>query len=85
MAEITPILCSRMECSPEVSEARFKSCLMRPDAMSIQGYLPDGTVVLLESGIRKIYGYTAAEALGGNLLDLIIPADIRSEVEGAVH
>ena len=86
MAEITPYSAFRDEKhSREVSEARFKKLFDEADAMSIQGYLPNGTVVYWNQASEKIYGYTAEEALGGNLLDLIIPADIRQEVEGAVN
>ena len=86
MAEITPYSAFRDEKhSKEVSEARFKKLFDEADAMSIQGYLPNGTVVYWNQASEKIYGYTAEEALGGNLLDLIIPADIRQEVEGAVN
>lgn len=86
MAEITPYSAFRDEKhSREVSEARFKKLFDEADAMSIQGYLPNGTVVYWNQASEKIYGYTAEEALGGNLLDLIIPADIRQEVESAVN
>ena len=86
MAEITPYSAFRDEKhSKEVSEARFKKLFDEADAMSIQGYLPNGTVVYWNQASEKIYGYTAEEALGGNLLDLIIAADIRQEVEGAVN
>ncbi len=86
MAEITPYSAFPDGThSREVSEARFKKLFDEADAMSIQGYLPDGTVVYWNQASEKIYGYTAAEALGGNLLDLIIPSEIRREVEGAVH
>ncbi len=86
MAEITPYSAFLDEKhSREVSEARFKKLFDEADAMSIQGYLPNGTVVYWNQASEKIYGYTAEEALGGNLLDLIIPADIRQEVEGAVN
>jgi diguanylate cyclase (GGDEF)-like protein/PAS domain S-box-containing protein len=64
-----------------VSEARFQKLFEDADAMSIQGYLHDGTVVYWNRASEKIYGYTAAEALGGNLLDLIIPDEMRQQVE----
>lgn len=71
--------------SREVSEARFQKLFDDAEAMSIQGYLPDGTVVYWNRASEKIYGYTAAEALGNNLLDLIIPAEMRHEVQRSVR
>ena len=52
--------------------------------MSIQGYLSDVTVVYWNRASEMVYGYTAKEALGGNLLDLIIPHDMRHEVAMAI-
>lgn len=49
--------------------------------MSIQGYYPDGTVVYWNHASEKVYGYTAQEALGANLLDLIIPPALRRQAE----
>lgn len=71
--------------SRDVTEARFQKLFDEADALSIQGYLPDGTVVYWNRASEKIYGYTAEEALGGNLLDLIIPPPMREEVAGAVR
>ena len=65
-------------------ELRFEKLFQDADALSIQGYLPDGTVVYWNHASEKIYGYTAEEALGGNLLDLIIPDGFRATVEAAV-
>lgn len=69
----------------KLAELRFQKLFEDADAMSIQGYLPDGTVVYWNRASEHIYGYSAEEALGGNLLDLIIPAEMRSGVEGAVR
>ncbi|MDP1530715.1 putative bifunctional diguanylate cyclase/phosphodiesterase [Rhodoferax sp.] len=69
----------------EVAELRFQKLFEDADAMSIQGYLADGTVVYWNRASEHIYGYSAAEAMGGNLLDLIIPHDMRTQVEGAVR
>ena len=67
--------------SREASEARFQKLFDDAHAMSIQGYFSDGTVVYWNRASEKVYGYTAEEALGSNLLDLIIPYDMRHEVE----
>ncbi|WP_295453011.1 bifunctional diguanylate cyclase/phosphodiesterase [uncultured Thiodictyon sp.] len=71
--------------SREVNEARFQKLFDEADAMAIQGYVPDGTVVYWNRASEKVYGYTAQEALGGNLLDLIIPHDMRQAVEMGVR
>jgi diguanylate cyclase (GGDEF)-like protein/PAS domain S-box-containing protein len=69
----------------EVAELRFQKLFEDAEAMSIQGYLADGTVVYWNRASEHIYGYSAAEAMGGNLLDLIIPDDMRAAVQGAVR
>ncbi|MCG5516787.1 EAL domain-containing protein [Ectothiorhodospira sp. 9100] len=43
-----------------------------PD-IAIQGYRLDGTVIYWNPASERLYGYTAQEALGSNLADLIIP------------
>lgn len=71
--------------SREVDEARFEKLFADAESMSIQGYLADGTVVYWNHASELIYGYTAQEALGGNLLDLIIPTEMREGVREAVR
>ncbi len=84
---ITPISthASVTENFEKISDLRFQKLFEDADAMSIQGYLPDGTVVYWNRASEAIYGYSAAEALGGNLLNLIIPPDMRSIVKDAVR
>ena len=69
----------------KIAELRFQKLFEDADAMSIQGYLADGTVVYWNQASENIYGYSAAEAIGGNLLDLIIPNEQRGLVESAVR
>jgi len=68
----------------EISEARFRKLFDDTQAMSIQGYRADGTVVYWNAASEKIYGYTTSEALGKTLYDLIIPHEMRDEVKQAV-
>ena len=63
-----------------MDEQRFEKLFADADSMSIQGYLLDGTVVYWNHASELIYGYTADEALGGNLLDLIIPDEMCERV-----
>lgn len=68
----------------QLSEARFHRLFDDTQAMSIQGYRADGTVVYWNAASEKIYGYSTSEALGNSLYDLIIPHDQRTEVQQAV-
>ncbi|MBY6064477.1 putative bifunctional diguanylate cyclase/phosphodiesterase [Pseudidiomarina sediminum] len=67
-----------------LEEARFRKLCDDTQAMSIQGYRSDGTVVYWNEASEKLYGYTADEALGSNLFDLIIPAEMAADVRQAV-
>jgi PAS domain S-box-containing protein len=61
----------------EGSEARFNNLAEYLPGISIQGYRPDGTVIYWNKASELVYGYTAEEAMGRNLADLIIPSDLR--------
>jgi len=63
------------------SEQRFRQLFDHADSLAIQGYSADGTVAYWNRASERIYGYSAAEAVGSNLFDLIIPEAMRSEVE----
>lgn len=67
------------------SEARFRGIFGSVDALAIQGYSPDGTVTYWNRASERLYGYTEAEAIGGNLFELIIPPAARTEVGTAVR
>jgi diguanylate cyclase (GGDEF)-like protein/PAS domain S-box-containing protein len=67
------------------SEVRFHRLFDDTDALAIQGYLADGEVVFWNHASEKIYGYSAAEAVGGSLYDLIIPPPMRDAVRAGVR
>ncbi|HLO64870.1 MAG TPA: response regulator, partial [Azonexus sp.] len=67
------------------AENRFRAIFENVDALAIQAYLPDGTVHYWNNAAQKVYGYTASEAIGKSLFDLIIPPAMRNEVQEAVH
>ncbi len=67
------------------SELRFRSLMENVSSIAVQGYEPDGTVVFWNRASERLYGYTAAEAIGRNLLDMVIPLEIRAEVEAAIE
>ena len=69
----------------ESSEARFKAIFENAEQLAIQGYTPDGTVMYWNPAAEKIYGYTASEAIGRTLYDLIVPPEAAGVVKDAVN
>jgi PAS domain S-box-containing protein len=67
------------------SEARFRNLLHDVHAVSVQGYAPNGTTQYWNQASEQLYGYTMQEAIGNNLLELIIPAEMRNDVAYAIH
>ncbi len=67
------------------SEERFRSLLQSVPSVAIQGYALDGAVQYWNEASERFYGYSREEALRGNLLDLIIPPNMRSEVKAALQ
>lgn len=67
------------------SEERFRNILQSIPSVAVQGYGPDGTTQYWNRASEKLYGYSAQEAVGRNLLDLIIPPEMRREVSKAIQ
>jgi len=67
----------RIEMELRESEERFRNLTEYFPGVSIQGYRPNGTLFYWNKASEKIYGYSAAEAIGKNLGDLIIPPDLK--------
>lgn len=68
-----------------ISEERYRILMDQVEAVSIQGYSSDGVVCYWNDSSETIYGYTREEALGKNLVDLIIPPPMREEVRKAIR
>ncbi|MBU5638966.1 PAS domain S-box protein [Geomonas sp. Red69] len=66
------------------SEERFRSLMENIPNVAVQGYALDGTVLFWNRASEILYGYSAREALGANLLDLIIPAEMKDGVREAI-
>lgn len=77
----------RMAAEQEVQAdlARFRGLLQDIPSVAVQGYTPDGTTTYWNTASERLYGYTAQEAIGRNLLDLVIPPDMREDVQSAMH
>ena len=69
----------------EQSEGRFRNLLQSIPSVAVQSYEPDGTTRYWNQAAERLYGYTAEEAIGRNLLDLIIPPEMRNDVQHAVR
>lgn len=67
------------------SEERLRFLLDQVSNIAVQGYKADGTVLLWNKASEQVYGYTEQEALGRNLVDLIIPPEMRTEVSEAIR
>ncbi len=66
------------------SEERFRLVMEDIPGLAVQGYLSDGTVFFWNRASELLYGYSELEAVGANLLDLIIPEEMRDEVTAAI-
>jgi PAS domain S-box-containing protein len=66
------------------SELRFRSVMENIPSIAVQGYSLDGKVTFWNRASEILYGFSAEEALGANLLDLIIPPEMRAGVIEAV-
>ncbi len=66
------------------SEERFRLLLQHVPSVAVQGYHMDGTTHYWNEASEKLYGYTVDEAVGENLVDLIIPLEMREDVRKAM-
>jgi len=78
------VLRKRAEIALIESEERFRQLFDTIPAVAVQGYGMDGITRYWNQASERLYGYRASEALGRNLLELIIPAPMRPEVARAM-
>ena len=73
------------ELSLRQSEMWFRDLLQNAPSVAVQGFAPDGTVRYWNQASEQIYGYTAQEAIGQDLYDLIVPTELRDEVRCTIE
>ena len=66
------------------SELRFRKLFGEIPSVAVQGYGPDLVTHYWNEASERLYGYSADEAIGRKLTELIIPPEMRDEVEQAV-
>lgn len=67
------------------SEKRFRLLMEDIPSLAVQGYAMDGTVTFWNHASELLYGYSEAEAMGANLLNLIIPPKMKEGVGQAIQ
>ncbi len=66
------------------SESRFRTVLEDLSNVAVQGYGPDGTIRYWNKTNELIYGYTAEEAIGKNIADLLLAPENRDEYRKSI-
>lgn len=61
----------RTEQALRESEARLRTLLENIDKVAVQAYEPDGTITFWNRASEIFYGYSAADALGRDIVDLL--------------
>jgi len=67
------------------SEERFRNLFQSIPNVAVQGFESDGTITYWNDAAENFYGYTADEALGKNLFELMLPVDAREEARKRVR
>lgn len=75
----------KTEVALQESETRFRSIMDLAPNIAVQGYTLEGTTTYWNHASEIFYGYTREEAIGKNLLDLIIPPEMRDSVREAIR
>ncbi|WP_161788431.1 PAS domain S-box protein [Desulfonatronum thiodismutans] len=67
------------------SEARFRNLFEQVPTVAVQGYGMDGKTLFWNKASERFYGFSSDEAIGKNLVDLIIPDEMRTDVVRAIQ
>ncbi len=66
-------------------EERFRSLLDRIESVPVQAFSRDGIVHYWNAASAELYGYAVDEVIGANVVDLLIPEEMRETVRGRIR
>ena len=66
------------------SEMRFRSLLQNVASVAVQGYGPDGRIHYWNHASEQLFGYTAQEAIGRNVVKLIVPSELQDNMNETI-
>ena len=66
------------------SEARFRRLFQEVSSIIMQGFQTDGTVSYWNQASEMLFGYSKDEAIEKNIVELIIPSDMKTKVESEI-
>ena len=67
------------------SERRFRDLLQSVPSVAVQGYAADGTTQYWNEASERLYGYSAEEAIGKDLLELVVPPEMHDGLRSAMR
>jgi two-component system cell cycle sensor histidine kinase/response regulator CckA len=73
---------ARIDLQSSAARNERLAAIVESSSDSIVSWTPDGIITSWNAGSERMYGYTAAEAIGEDL-SLIVPPENRAEIEGA--
>ncbi len=75
----------RIEDTAKQEALRLRLLFQNIPSIAVQGFMPDGTVVYWNKASETLYGFTADEAIGANLIDLIIPPEMADAIHSDIR
>lgn len=70
--------------SGDGAEGRFRSLLEALPHIAVQGYDVNGTIHYWNKASEAIYGYSADEAVGQDIVELVLPPEMRDEARSGI-
>lgn len=67
------------------SEARFRALLESIPGVAILSFGTDGTLRYWNQASERLYGYSAGEAMGQNVLDLVVPIESHQDCRNLIR